>query len=137
MPFDVSVARRADPLVKGLRGKPKDGFWAAIERLEHEGCRAAHYRMRAPDGTDAHICGLRFYGDWRMHLVFGEDDAIVVSWVGRHTETENVHVEGAEDIPQLADIGRRREDQPPCCEDPEDPPVDQDLVDLVNQLRPR
>jgi hypothetical protein len=38
-------------------------------------------------------------------------------------------------IPQLAQIGRRREDQPPCCDDLDEPPIDQDLVDLVNALR--
>jgi hypothetical protein len=61
--------------------------------------------MRAPDGSDAHVCGLRFYADWRMHLVFGENNEIVVSWVGQHTDAENPHVDGAVDLPQLAEIG--------------------------------
>jgi hypothetical protein len=134
--FTVTVARRAAPRVRGLRGKAKDKFWEAVGRLEHEGCAAAHYRMRAPEGIDAHICGLRFYADSRMHLVFGEQNEIVVAWVGRHNDDENAHIAGAEDVPQLAQIGRRREDQPPCCDEFDEPPVDQDLVNLVNALRP-
>jgi hypothetical protein len=112
--FTVTVARRAGPRVRGLRGKAKDNFWEAVNRLEHAGCAAAHYRMRAPDGGDAHICGLRFYADWRMHLVFGEENEIVVAWVGQHNDDENTHIDGAEEVPQLARVGRRREDQPPC-----------------------
>lgn len=137
MTFTVTVARRAAPRVDALRGRAQQKFWQAIEHLEHEGCKAAGYRMRAPDGTDAHVCGLRFYADWRMHLVFGDHDDIVVAWLGRHSGDENVHVDGAADIPQLADIGRPRPDQPPCCDDFDQPPTDQDLVDLVNSLRPR
>jgi hypothetical protein len=55
--FTVTVAPRANPRVK-----------APAKRLEHEGCAAAHYRMQASDGTDAHVCGLRFYANWRMHI---------------------------------------------------------------------
>jgi hypothetical protein len=133
--FTVTVAPRANPRVKGLRGKAKSNFWDAIDRLGHEGCAAGHYRMRAPDGGDAHVCGLRFYADWRMHIVFADDNEIVVSWVGRHTDAENPHVDGAADVPQLAEVGRPRKDQPPCCDEHETAPVDQDLVDLINALR--
>ncbi|HEV3321683.1 MAG TPA: hypothetical protein VG147_05760 [Solirubrobacteraceae bacterium] len=59
MRFTVTVARRANPRVKALRGKAKDKFWEAVSRLEHEGCAAGDYRMRAPDGSDTHVCGLR------------------------------------------------------------------------------
>ena len=51
--------------------------------------------MRAPDGSDAHICGLRFYADWRMHIVFAENNEIVIAWVGQHTDQENPHIDGA------------------------------------------
>jgi hypothetical protein len=84
--YTVTVAARANPRVKALRGKAKDKFWEAVDRLEHEGCAAGHYRMRAPDGQDAHVCGLRFYADWRIHIVFAEDNEIVVAWVGQHTD---------------------------------------------------
>lgn len=53
------------------------------------------------------MCGLRFYADWRMHIVFAEHNEIVVAWVGQHTDQENPHVDGATDVPQLADVGRR------------------------------
>jgi hypothetical protein len=87
--FTVTVVPRANPRVKALRGKAKDKLWEAVNRLEHEGCAAGHYRMRAPDGSDAHVCGLRFYADWRMHIVFAEHNEIVVSWVGQHSDKEN------------------------------------------------
>jgi hypothetical protein len=29
--------------------------------------------MRASDGSDAHMCGLRFYAEWRMHIVFAQN----------------------------------------------------------------
>lgn len=118
MKYTVTVATRANRRVKALRGKPKDRFWEAVTLLEHQGCAAGHYRMRAPDGGDAHICGLRFYADWRMHIVFAENNEIVVAWVGQHTDEENAHIDGAADVPELADIGRPRKDQPPCCDDP-------------------
>ncbi len=136
MTFNVTVARRTAPRVRALRGRAQERFWEAVQRLEDEGCKAAHYRMRAPDGGDAHICGLRFYADWRMHLVFGDHDDIVVAWVGQHSDEENPHIDGAVDIPELADIGRRRKDQPPCCDEPDKAPIDQKLVDRINALRP-
>lgn len=40
MTFTVTVARRANPRVKALRGKAKDKFWEAVSHLEHEGCAA-------------------------------------------------------------------------------------------------
>jgi hypothetical protein len=134
--YTITVAPRANPRVKALRGKAKDKFWDAVTRLEHEGCAAGHYRMRAPDDTDTHMCGLRFYADWRMHIVFAENNEIVVSWVGQHTDKENPHIDGAADVPELADIGRPRTDQPPCCDEPDKAPIDQKLVDRINALRP-
>lgn len=71
-----------------------------------------------------------------MHLVFGDEDDIVISWVGRHTEDEAVHSEGAQGIPGLSGIGRAREAQPKCCDDLDHPPTDADLVRLVNQILP-
>ena len=136
MKYTVTVAPRANPRVKALRGKAKAKFAEAVNRLKHEGCAAGDYRMRASDGSDAHMCGLRFYADWRMHIVFAEHNEIIVAWVGQHTDEENPHVDGAADVPQLADIGRRREDQPPCCDEPDKAPIDQELADLINALRP-
>jgi hypothetical protein len=93
--------------------------------------------MRAETGADHRICERRFYRKWRMHTVFGDDENIVISWVGEHTEDEDVHAEGAQAIPGLSGIGRARDEQPKCCEHLEDPPADPDLLDLVNQIRPR
>lgn len=134
--FNVSVARRCQPRVKALRGEAKKSFERVVEELRHRGCEAGGTRMRAEMGGDHHVCERRFYRDWRMHLVFGDQDEIVISWVGRHTEDEAVHVEGARDIPGLSGIGRARDRQPQCCDSFDDPPADPDLVRLVNQIRP-
>jgi hypothetical protein len=135
--FSVTVARRCDPRVKALRGEVKQHFDRAVEELRHRGCEAGGIRMRTDTGADHRVCERRFYRDWRVHLVFGEDDDIVISWIGRHREDEDVHAEGARDIPGLSAIGRARDAQPQCCHDLDDPPADPDLVELVNQIRPR
>jgi hypothetical protein len=134
--FKVSLARRCEPRVKALRGEAKKKFDRVVDELRHRGCEAGGTRMRAEVGTDHWVCERRFYRDWRMHLVFGDKNDIVISWVGRHTEHEAVHVEGARGIPGLSGIGRARDLQPKCCDDHDDPPADADLVRLVNQIRP-
>jgi hypothetical protein len=134
--FKVTVARRCEPRVKALRGEATKSFERVIEELRHRGCEAGGTRMRAEAGDDHHVCERRFYRDWRMHLVFGDQHEIVISWVGQHTEDEAVHVDGVRDIPGLSGIGRARDHQPQCCETLDDPPTDPDLVRLVNQIRP-
>jgi len=134
--FHVSVARRADPRVKSLRGKVRDGFVAAVNDVRQRGCEAGGIRMRADDCGDHHVCERRFYGRWRMHLIFATSGEIVISWVGQHAEDEDVHAEGARDIPGPSGIGRARDDQPRCCDRLDEPPADDDLVELVNRLRP-
>lgn len=134
--FKVTVARRCGPRVKALRGEAKKRFDRVIDELRQRGCEAGGIRMRAETGADHRVCERRFYRDWRMHLVFGDEQNIVVSWVGRHTEDEDIHGEGAEGIPGLSGLGRGRDQQPKCCDDLDDPPADPDLVRLVNQIRP-
>ena len=134
--FSVSVARRCEPRVKALRGEAKKKFDRVVDELRQRGCEAGGIRMRAETGTDHHVCERRFYRDWRMHLVFGDEDNIVISWVGRHTEDEDVHADGSEAIPGLSGIGRARDQQPACCDDLDDPPADPDLVRLINEIRP-
>jgi len=134
--FTVTVARRCDARVKALRGEPKKHFDRVVEELKRRGCEAGGIRMRGETGADHWVCERRLYRDWRMHLVFGDEENIVISWVGEHTEDEDVHGEGAQNIPGLSGMGRARDDQPACCDDLEDPPADPDLVDLVNRLRP-
>lgn len=109
--FSVTVARRCDPRVKALRGEAKKGFNRVVEELRHRGCEAGGIRMRAQTGGDHWVCERRFYSDWRMHLVFGDEENIVISWVGQHSEDEDVHTEGARGISGLSGIGRARDAQ--------------------------
>jgi hypothetical protein len=134
--FSVTVARRCDQRVKALRGEAKKGFDRVVEELRHRGCEAGGIRMRADTGADHRVCERRFYRAWRMHMVFGDEENIVISWVGQHDEDEDVHTQGARGIPGLSGVGRARDEQPECCDDLADPPADPDLVDLVNQIRP-
>jgi putative transposase len=60
--------------------------------------RRGGIRMRADTGGDHRICERRFYQDWRMHLVFGDEDEIVISWVGRRTTIRVPGVRVADDL---------------------------------------
>jgi hypothetical protein len=109
--FNVSVARRCETRAKALRGEVKNSFDRVVDELRQRGCEAGGIRMRAETGADHRVCERRFYRDWRMHLVFGDEHDIVISWVGRHTEDEDVHADGAEVIPGLSGVGRPRDRQ--------------------------
>ena len=69
------------------------------------------------------MCQRSLYGPWRMTAVFLSDTRIVVISVARHTERENPSTVLANVFPGLSVVGRRRSDQPPCCEDPQTPPT--------------
>jgi hypothetical protein len=133
--FKVTVARRCEPRVKALRGDAKKAS-SVLRSFAIVDARPAERACAPRRATPNHVCERRFYRDWRMHLVFGDQNEIVISWVGRHTQDEAVHVDGARDIPGLSGIGRARDLQPQCCETLDDPPADPDLVALVNQIRP-
>jgi hypothetical protein len=47
----------------------------------------------------------------------------VIVAVTQHTEAETPSAKLADSFPGLALTGRRRADQPPCCDDPEAPPT--------------
>ena len=134
MTFSVRASRSAAPVIKQLRGDARRAFERAVRELEHQGCRAAGYRLRGAGVEHARVCERRFYGDWRMHLVFRSEEEIVISFVGRHAPETNIHEVAAEVMPEIATTGRRERVQ--CCEDPEDPPIAEDLVELLDAMRP-
>ena len=81
-------------------------------------------------------CARGFYGRWRAHLVFEDARTIVVFAIMEHTESSNPKEAIAEVLPEVSKIGVKRSEQPPCCEDFDDPPppLDQAKVDLIEAL---
>lgn len=102
----------ADSSIQALRGKPaKD--WERLEReLMSQGCRAAGYRLLAPDGNWSLYCCKHLGGKWRVITAFQPGIVWIIA-VGEH--------DGPAFYKQLADslgissAGRRREQKPPCC----------------------
>jgi hypothetical protein len=58
-----------------------------------------------------------------MTTAYLADETIVIVAVAKHTEGENPAESLAEIFPGLSAMGRRRSEQPPCCEDPQGPPT--------------
>lgn len=69
------------------------------------------------------MCQRALYGAWRLTTVFLPEDKIVIVLVERHTPRENPSALLAEIFPGLSTVGRRRSNQPPCCDDPQAPPI--------------
>jgi hypothetical protein len=71
------------------------------------------------------MCQRSLYGAWRMTTVYRPppDADIVIVLVARHTDSENPNATLADVFPGLSAVGRRRSEQPPCCDDPTAPPT--------------
>jgi hypothetical protein len=97
----------------------------AVQALKGEGCAAGGKRLAAIDEGDYPMCQRSLYGPWRMITVYRPppDESIVIVSVARHTDRENPNATLAEIFPGLSAVGRRRSDQPPCCDDPQTPPA--------------
>ena len=112
--------------------RERRAYYAAVEALRGEGCRAGGKRLAAEDSGDYPMCQRSLYGTWRLVTVYLRDHTILIVAVTQHTETETPSAKLAESFPGLAVTGRRRSDQPPCCDDPEAPPtLTEDLEELL------
>jgi hypothetical protein len=114
-----TVARVAASLSKPDRR----AYDAAISGLKGEGCKAAGYRLAASDGHDFPMCCRHLANDWRMHTLFANDGSVIVISLATHDRRQNPHQILAEIFPELSSVGRRKRTKPPCCDDPERPPV--------------
>jgi len=96
-----------------------------VQALKGEGCRAGGKRLAAIDDGDYPMCQCSLYGDWRMTTIYRPppDDGVAIIAVARHTDRENPNAALAEIFPGLSAEGRRRSEQPPCCDDPQTPPA--------------
>lgn len=124
MPFTVlrvpSVRRVVD---NDMTKRERRAYDAAVNALKGEGCRAGGKRLAATDAVDYPMCQRSLYAAWRMTTVYRSDSSIVVVSVARHTESDSPAAVLAEIFPGLSAAGRRRSEQPPCCEDPTAPPT--------------
>lgn len=70
-----------------------------------------------------------------MFTVYPGPTDVVIVTLDKHTSS-SVPTEILADIyPDLSATGRRRSEQPPCCEEPSDPPaVSDDLGEVLEDL---
>jgi hypothetical protein len=123
MPFVVERTAQAKAAVDAdMTKNDRRAYDAAVRQLKGDGCRAGGYRLRSVDGDDYPLCCKHLRADWRMFTAYLDDDRIVIVAIDRHTPHNNPAATLATVLPGLATVGRRRDDKPPCCDDPADPP---------------
>lgn len=123
MAHPVFVVDTVARVAASLNKTDRRSYDAAISGLKGEGCKAAGYRLAATDGGDFPLCCRHLANDWRMHTLFAKDHSVIVISLARHSKGDNPHQILAEVFPGLSPIGRRKRAKPPCCDDPESPPV--------------
>jgi mRNA-degrading endonuclease RelE of RelBE toxin-antitoxin system len=121
---------------KFLKGAARKRYEAFLVDLAARGCKAGGKRLRVQGDDVSRYCARGFYARWRAHLVFEDAKTIVVFAIMEHTESSNPKKAIAEVLPEVSKIGVKRSEQPPCCEDFDDPPppLDQAKVDLIEAL---
>jgi len=132
--FVVLVAASVQRVVETeMTNRERRSYVAAVQALRGQGCRAGGKRLASTDAADYPLCQRALYGSWRMVTAYRQDSSIFVVAVERHLE-ESVAAALAETFPGLSATGRRRSEQPPCCEDAAAPPTLSEEVEA--QLTP-
>ncbi len=115
--------------------KDRDAYAAAVEHLKNEGCRGGGYRLRSVAGDDYPLCCRHLRADWRMFTAYLADKRVVIVAIDRHTPHNNPVDSLTAVLPGLATVGRRRDDKPPCCDEPSGPPeMNDDLREMIDAL---
>jgi hypothetical protein len=117
---ETPEARRVHEKI--LKGDARKRYKAFLADLAAQGCKAGGKRLRVRDDDVSRYCARGFYGRWRAHLIFEDAETIVVFAIMEHTESSNPKKAIAEVLPEVSVIGVKRSEQPPCCEDFDDPP---------------
>lgn len=125
---DVRLTETADRQLRALRGDRRKSALSVLNELEHQGCRAAGYRLTG-DTLDR-ICCRHLYASHRMLIMWEDDDHAIVVLIAQHDGgTADVYATLIEaldlEVPQAART------KPPCCGDDGLPPVDEELVNAV------
>lgn len=123
MAHSVFVVDTVARIAASLNKTDRRAYNAAISGLKGDGCKAAGYRLAATDGGDFPLCCRHLANDWRMHTLSAKDDSVIVISLARHDKGHNPHQVLADVFPGLSPVGRRKRAKPPCCDDPESPPV--------------
>lgn len=133
--FDVWPTPVASEDLAKLRGDVDGSALAAIQRLKHQGCKAA--RNRLSGAAVERVCAVVLPRNWRMLIAFPAVDEIAILLVGPHDETNpdtNIYSRLFRTLGiDVPDDERRK---PPCCDEDDRPPVSPDLVDrFLEQAR--
>jgi hypothetical protein len=125
VPHTVLRVASVGRVVAAMSRRERRSYDAAVQALAGEGCAAGGKRLAAIDEGDYPMCQRQLYGAWRMTTVYrpAPQESIVIVAVAQHTEHENPNATLAEIFPGLSAVGRRRSDQPPCCDDAQKPPA--------------
>jgi hypothetical protein len=106
-----------------------------LDRLGGRGCVAGGYKLASTDGGDYPLCARHLANAWRMYTAYPDVARVVIVAVDQHTPESNPAASLAETLPGLATVGRRRQDKPPCCEDPASPPpMNDELRKLLENI---
>jgi len=128
----LRVPSVGDTVENEMDKKGRKQYEAARDQLRGEGCKAAGKRLLAAGEPrdDYALCQRKLYGAWRMTTAFHARTVVIV-YVGRHTDAENPNDDLAAIFPHLSASGRRRSDQPACCEDPDFPPMSSEVQGVL------
>lgn len=122
MSFEVERVKSLRKVVDGFTKRERKAYDAAVDELRGRGCRAGGKRLGAEAGGDYPICERPLYAAWRMFTVYPDESRVVIIELDRHTKA-SAPVEILADVfPGLSPTGRRRSNQPPCCEESSHPP---------------
>lgn len=123
MPFTVLRTREAREAVQTMTKRERRDYDAAVEALKGQGCKAGGKRLASVGGGDYPICQRSLYAAWRLTTVYRDDGTIVIVSVEQHTDDQIPAARLAAAFTGLSATGRRRSEQPPCCEDAAEPPI--------------
>ncbi len=123
MAYEVLRVASVGRTVEGITRRERRAYDAAVQALHGEGWRAGGKRLMASAGEEYPLCQRALYGAWQMTTAYRADGSIVIVALTKHTENEEPAATLAEIFPGLSAKGRRRSEQPPCCENPTAPPT--------------
>jgi hypothetical protein len=121
--YEVLRVASVGRTVQGMTRRERRAYDAAVQALRGEGCRAGGKRLMASAGDEYPLCQRALYGAWRMTTAYRTDGSIVIVALAKHAEDEDPAATLSEIFPGLSARGRRRSEQPLCCEDPAAPPT--------------
>lgn len=114
--LDRPIARRVDE---------------AEAELERAGCAAAGYRLTGE--LAERICVVHLVYDYRMLTAFPSVREVAILLIGRHTRSPSLDIYAR--LYRALEIGvpAGERTKPPCCDEDEAPPVDEQLVERFRE----